>query len=123
MKIIAFATCIFALLTASALPASETNLDGKWQGQGSSKSDECTDFDFWVSVKGNQVHGKAHQAGTDYQVQGVLSDKGQFRGTVSYLLLDIAELSGDIGTKHGTGQWKAVKGPDCEGNFIVRKLG
>ena len=113
----------FVLILAMPALASEDLFDGDWKGQGSSESSECPDFDFWVSVKGDQVRGKARQTGTDYEINGILSAKGSFSGTVTYMLFDIAELKGNIGVEQGVGNWKALKGPDCSGSFIVYKLG
>ena len=45
-----------------------------------------------------------------------------FKGTVTYMWFEIAELTGDIEGDRGVGEWRALKGPDCEGEFSVRKL-
>lgn len=123
MKSIAVGILASMVLFVGPLWASEKLHEGDWQGAGSSTSAECPDFDFWVSVKGNRVHGKAHQTGTDYRVEGMVTEKGEFTGSVTFMSFKVAELTGLIGAQEGDGEWKALKGPDCEGNFMVWKLG
>lgn len=122
MKSVAIILLGAMLLYAKPLIASEEVLDGDWQGEGSSTSSECPDFDFLVSVKDNRVHGKAHQTGTDYRVDGVIGADGAFTGSVTFMSFKIAELKGEIRSEKGDGEWKTLKGPDCQGDFLVWKL-
>lgn len=111
-----------AVLLATPSLASEQNFDGNWQGEGSSSSQECPVFDFEVTVQDDKVQGTAHQTGTEYHISGLVTDQGDFTGTVKYMWFEIAELTGDIEGEHGAGEWRALKGPDCEGEFSVKKM-
>lgn len=110
-----------ACLLATASWASEQGFNGSWEGEGSSLNKECPDFSFTVSVNESKVHGKAHQTGTDYRINGTLTKEGLFEGVVTYLWLDIAALRGEIGDDQGRGTWVALEGPHCDGEFTVRR--
>ena len=103
--------------------ATDKSFDGRWAGEGRASSGDCPAFDFQVSVIGERVHGKAHQTGTDYRVIGELTEDGVFSGEVEYLWMTIAELKGDLQQHEGRGAWRSLEGPDCVGEFTVRKLG
>ena len=122
MKSPLIAAILLISLSGGGVAASEPSKDGAWQGEGFSSDSECPAFDFWVSVEGERVEGNARQTGTDYKVLGKLTDDGVFTGKVTYMFFEIASLNGRVGATQGSGEWVALKGPDCEGSFAVRKL-
>ena len=107
------------LLAAVSSVAQASGFDGRWYGQGTSLDSECPAFVIAVSVKNQDVVGKAVHGETDYPIKGYISNDGQVRGKVTYLWYTIAKLTGRVANGQGNGSWQTVKGPECEGRFEV----
>ena len=107
---------------AVGISAEALELDGQWQVQGSVESGGCAAFFISVSVQNQTLVGNFIHDGTEYNITGQVSSEGRFLGRVTYLWLTIAKLTGDITSGRGTGSWRTVKGPQCQGRFEVKQI-